>query len=420
LPCFASVHADIGDEQSIEQSLSTFSGHIKNISQILKKADDKSLVVFDELGAGTDPQEGAALARAILSELLERGSLSFVATHYPELKAFAHTTEKVVNASLEFDLHSLRPTYKLTIGLPGRSNALAIARRLGLDPKVLTAAEQEIDPGEMRVDSMLDDIHRQRKIAFKDRRKAEKARIQAHRLRRELNEKLENIEEERLKILEKAQDEAKKQVEATQAEIQEMRRRLREAEKPLEEIEDVKDQIKTVEKKIKQPIRKKKVVVREEFPDVSGEIGIDDKVHVRSLGTEGIVTALGKGEAEVQVGALRMWAKLKDLQLKKKAKKVKEEKKPVSTPRLRTASAVLPKMELDIRGERADDALDRLDRYIDQAYVAEMPFVRVVHGKGTGRLREVVREALRENPYVKSFEEGKEKEGGAGVTVVKF
>ncbi len=130
------------------------------------------------------------------------------------------------------------------------------------------------------------------------------------------------------------------------------------------------------------------------------------------------MTALGKGEAEVQVGALRMWAKLKDLQVKKKAKK--EEKKPVSTPRIRTAAAVLPRMELDIRGERADDALDKLDRYIDQAYVAEMPFVRIVHGKGTGRLREVVREALRANPYVKSFEEGKEKEGGAGVTVVKF
>jgi len=419
LPCFASVHADIGDEQSIEQSLSTFSGHIKNISQILKKADDKSLVIFDELGAGTDPQEGAALARAILSELLERGSLSFVATHYPELKAFAHTTQKVVNASLEFNLHTLSPTYKLTIGLPGRSNALAIAKRLGLPSSVLVAAESEIDPGEMRVDSMLDDIHRQKKIAFKERRKAEKARIQAHRLRRELNEKLENIEEERLKILEKAQEEAKSQVEATQAEIQEMRRRLREAEKPLEEIEEVKEQIKAVEKKIKQPIRKKKVVAREEFPDNSGEIGIDDKVHVRSLGTEGIVTALGKGEAEVQVGALRMWAKLKDLQLKKKAKKVKEEK-PASTSRIRTASAVLPRMELDIRGERADDALDKLDRYIDQAYVAEMPFVRVVHGKGTGRLREVVREALRANPYVKSFEEGKEKEGGAGVTVVKF
>jgi len=416
LPCFQAVHADIGDEQSIEQSLSTFSGHIKNISQILKKADEKSLVILDELGAGTDPQEGAALARAILSELMERGSLAFVATHYPELKAFAHTTEKVVNASLEFDLHTLRPTYKLTIGLPGRSNALAIARRLGLDPKVLSAAEQDIDPGEMRVDSMLDDIHRQKKIARKERNKAQKARIEAHRLRRELNEKLENIEDERLKVLEKAQGEAQKLIEGTQAEIQEMKRGLREASKPLEEISEVEEQIKLVEKKIQQPVKKKNPVVSEQFSVVSGTPEVGDKVHVLKLDADGIVTALGSGEAEVQVGALRMWAKLADLRLKKRTQQ--EEKKVVKA--VSTPNIALPKMELDIRGERADDALDRLERYIDQAYLGEMPFVRIVHGKGTGRLREVVREALRENPYVKSFEEGKDKEGGSGVTVVKF
>ncbi|MBT3323058.1 MAG: endonuclease MutS2 [Anaerolineae bacterium] len=416
LPCFKAVHADIGDEQSIEQSLSTFSGHIKNISQILKKADENSLVIFDELGAGTDPQEGAALARAILSELLNRGSLSFVATHYPELKAFAHTTEKVVNASLEFDLHSLRPTYKLTIGLPGRSNALAIARRLGLDPNVLDAAEQEIDPGEMRVDSMLDDIHRQKKIARKDRNKAQKARIEAHRLRRQLDEKLEKIEDERRKILDQARDQAKSQVEAAQAEIQEMKRRLQEAEKPLEEIEEVEEQIKRIEENIPQPIpKKKKLVVKKQEQTISGLPEVGDKVFVKKLGTEGLVTALGDDEVEVQVGALRMWANLKDVQLKKKAVSEKKIIESISSPNVDT-----PRLELDIRGERAEDALDKLEHYIDQAYIAEMPFVRIVHGKGTGRLREVVREALRANSYVKSFEEGKAQEGGAGVTVVKF
>ncbi len=419
LPCFASVHADIGDEQSIEQSLSTFSGHIKNISQILKKADENSLVIFDELGAGTDPQEGAALARAILTELLERDSLSFVATHYPELKAFAHTTQKVVNASLEFNLHTLSPTYKLTIGLPGRSNALAIAKRLGLPQSVLDAAKGDIDPNDIRTDDMLDSIHRQRKQAFKDRRKAQNARVEAHRLRRELNEKLDNIEDERLKILEQARDEAQKQLEAMQAEIQEMRRRLREAEKPLEEVEAVEDEIKAAGQKVPQPVRKKKVkpVVIEEETMLEGNPEVGDTVLVETLGTDGIVTALGKGEVEVQVGALRMWAKLKNLRLKKKA--VREEKKVESTG-VRQAIGVLPKMELDMRGERAEDALDILERYIDQAYVGGMPFVRVIHGKGTGRLRDVVRDALRHNPYVKSFEEGKHNEGGAGVTVVKF
>ena len=419
LPCFGSVYADIGDEQSIEQSLSTFSGHVKNISEILKKSDENSLVIFDELGAGTDPQEGAALARAILSDLLERGSLAFVATHYPELKAFAHTTQKVVNASLEFNLHTLRPTYKLTIGLPGRSNALAIAKRLGLPQSVLDAAKGEIDPNDIRTDDMLDDIHRQRKEAFKDRRKAQNARVEVHRLRRELNQKLENIEEERVKILDQARDEAQKQLEAMQAEIREMRRRLREAEKPLEEVEAVEVEIKAVEQKIPRPVRKKKAkpVISKQESVISGNPAIGDTVVVETLGADGIVTALGKGEAEVQVGALRMWAKLRDLRLKKRA--AREEKK-VEVASVRETMVALPKMELDMRGERAEDALDILERYIDQAYLGRMPFVRVIHGKGTGRLREIVREALRNNPYVKSFEEGKDKEGGAGVTVVKF
>ncbi len=414
LPCFTAVHADIGDEQSIEQSLSTFSGHIKNISRILKKADENSLVILDELGAGTDPQEGASLARAILAELVARGSLSFVATHYPELKAFAHTTEKVVNASLEFDLHTLRPTYKLTIGLPGRSNALAIARRLGLDPRVLAAAEQGIDPGGMRVDSMLDDIHKQRKIAFKERRKAEKARIQAHRLRRELAEARENIEAERLKILEEARSEAQKLIEGTQAQLTEVSRGLEERAKTPESIEKVEEEIARIEKSIPQPVLKKKKEIREQETGIRGTPKVGDQVLVKKLGAEGRVLALDGDSAEVQVGALRLRVKSADL-LVRAAHEEKRAERAVSTP-----PVVVPKMELDLRGERADDALDILARYLDQAYLAEMPFVRIVHGKGTGRLREAVREALRANSYVKSFEEGKPKEGGAGVTVVKF
>ncbi len=416
LPCFHTIYADIGDEQSIEQSLSTFSGHIKNISKILKKADENSLVILDELGAGTDPQEGAALARAILVSLLERGTLSFVATHYPELKAFAHGTEKVTNASLEFDLGTLRPTYKLTIGLPGRSNALAIARRLGLDPNVLALAEREIDPEQTRVDSLIQDIHRQKKLARKDQRKAQKARMDVHRLRRELADEHAKLEDEKQEILDKARDEAEKLIEGTRAQITEVTRGLEEAEKTLESVEKVEDEITRIEKEIPQPIpKKKKTVIRNQESGVRGTPEVGDKVYVKKLGTNGRVTALADGEAQIQVGALRLWADLADLQLKKRAVKEKVVVKAVSTPNMAT-----PKMELDLRGERADDALDILARYIDQAYIAEMPFVRIVHGKGTGRLREVVREALRENSFVKSFEEGKDQEGGAGVTVVKF
>ena len=199
--------ADIGDEQSIEQSLSTFSSHITNIIRILKKAD-ASLVILDELGAGTDPQEGAALARAILSHLIERGITTFVATHYPELKTFAHSTDGVVNASLEFDVQTLRPTYHLTIGLPGRSNALAIAQRLGLDPQLVAVARSEINPDDLRADKLLDDIRKERNRTSRAGEKLEKARVKLEAQTHELDKRLEKIEDERREVLAKARAEA--------------------------------------------------------------------------------------------------------------------------------------------------------------------------------------------------------------------
>ncbi|MCJ7434503.1 MAG: hypothetical protein MUO77_13535 [Anaerolineales bacterium] len=212
LPCFDSIYADIGDEQSIEQSLSTFSGHITNIIRILKKADHRSLVIFDELGSGTDPQEGAALARAILARLLERGMTSLVATHFPELKTFAHSTESVVNASLEFDIKTLRPTYKLTIGLPGRSNALLIATRLGLDPEIVSVAKSEINPADLRADKLLDDIRKERNRTSREREKLEKARAKLETQTRELEKQLEKIEDERREVLAKARAEGELEV----------------------------------------------------------------------------------------------------------------------------------------------------------------------------------------------------------------
>ncbi|HLE92679.1 MAG TPA: hypothetical protein VI753_16130, partial [Anaerolineales bacterium] len=197
LPCFQAVYADIGDEQSIEQSLSTFSGHITNIIHILKQIDHRSLVIFDELGAGTDPQEGAALARAILNHLLETGCTTLVATHYPELKTFAHSTEGVVNASLEFDIKTLRPTYHLTIGLPGRSNALLIAQRLGLHQTIIDSAKAEIHPDDLRADKLLDDIRKERNRTSRERQKLEKARDRLESQTKELEKRLEKIEDER-------------------------------------------------------------------------------------------------------------------------------------------------------------------------------------------------------------------------------
>ena len=425
LSVFEAVYADIGDEQSIEQSLSTFSGHVTNIIRILEQADEKSLVILDELGAGTDPQEGAALARAILSHLLERGITTLVTTHHPELKTFAHVTEGVVNASVEFDIRTLRPTFQLTIGLPGRSNALAIAQRLGLDESILAAARSEVSPDDLRADKLLDDIHRQRKLAFKERNKAEKARSEAHKLRRELAEKMEKIEDERLAILDRAREEAEAQAAALQAEIQELRRELQKARQPLEALKPVIAQAEAIEEKVQKKAPRQKSPIA----TVSGPLRLGEKVTVRSLGREGVVTALGEEDAEVQVGALRVRARLGDLQRKAEELSTVSEQpesetrtSPVSTGSRPSGPVIQsgPGMELDLRGQMSEDALDRLDRYLEQAFLSGMPFVRIIHGKGTGKLRQVVREMLRGHPHVASFEEGGEKEGGAGVTVAKL
>jgi DNA mismatch repair protein MutS2 len=425
LPCFQSIFADIGDEQSIEQSLSTFSGHIKNIVGILKKADRRSLVILDELGAGTDPAEGSALARAILKELLERGATTFVATHYPELKTFAHTTPGVVNASLEFDLQTLRPTYKLTLGLPGRSNALAIAARLGLPQPIIEAARADVNPDELRADKLLGDIHRQRKMAIREREKAEKARAQARRLERELNTRLEQIETERQHILEQARAEGQLEIEVLKAQIETLKQALKQARQPLEALAAVEARAGELEEKFQQPVVKHQTqrVVAEDRPFSVGE-----KIVLEKLGVEGVILDLDEEQAEVQAGRLRM--RVPRSELRRQAGEAPEEggrripgEQPPSPPSDRPSAVSLaasPGMELDLRGQTADEALDRLDDYLDRAFLAGMPFVRIIHGKGTGKLRQVIRDALRDHPHVVSFEEGRDQEGGAGVTVAKI
>ena len=425
LPCFQAIYADIGDEQSIEQSLSTFSGHITNIIHILKKADKRSLVILDELGAGTDPQEGAALARAILADLLSQGITTFVATHYPELKTFAHTTPGVVNASLEFNVQTLRPTYKLTVGLPGRSNALAIAQRLGLPQAIIDAARAEVNPDDLRADKLIGDIHRQRKIAFKESEKAERARSEARRLERELAGRLEKIEEERQKVLERARGEGVLEVEVLKTQLEMLKSELKKARQPLDAVEAIEEKVELAEEKISQPKKQKT-----KSEKAAGALAVGEKVVLRNLGTEGVISSIDGDEAEIQAGPLRMRVSLDEI--KRKVVEVGEpeaggKKKPAVTPQSSSvkrqssiAFAPSPGLELNLRGQRAEDALDMLETYLDKAYLAGLPFVRIVHGKGTGKLRQVVREVLKDHPHVRSFEEGGEKEGGSGVTVVKL
>ena len=418
LPCFEAVWADIGDEQSIEQSLSTFSGHLTNIVHILKKVDKRSLVILDELGAGTDPQEGAALARAILAHLLARGVTTFVATHYPELKTYAHATEGVVNASLEFDIKTLRPTYKLTIGLPGRSNALAIATRLGLPDEIVSAAKNEVNPENIRADKLLDDIRKERNRTGREREKTAKARKRTEELNRELETRLEAIEDERREVLEKARAEAELEVAVLRKNIESLKSQLKKARQPLEALKQVEEKAEKIEKKVEKPVERK--VIKEERKPV-GALRLGEKVTVSTLNAEGVVTALGESDAEVQVGSLRVRAKLSELERKKvEIVAVSEKLKTQDTAYRPSSAAQSPGIELDIRGQISEDALDLLDRYLDQAFSAGLPFVRIIHGKGTGKLRQVVRDALRQHTHVTSFEEGGPKEGGEGVTVAKI
>ena len=426
---FQDIFADIGDEQSIEQSLSTFSGHMTNIIRILERADQRSLVILDELGAGTDPQEGAALARALLTHLLSLGITTLVTTHHPELKAFAHATPGVVNASVEFDLETLRPTFHLTIGLPGRSNALAIAQRLGMPDPIISAARSELNPADLHAEDLLDEIHHQRELSHQARAAAEQTRREAETLRQELLVQMERIEDERRAVLEAARAEAEAQLRSLQDELAETRRALARARQPLEALQSVKETVEELEETYTEPVTR-------QVPDlglagVTRPIRLGDKVRLRTINMQGVVTTLGEDEAEVQVGALRVRARLADLELtgsalvavpEKKARRPGTARSEAASPAHATGSlySASPGMELDLRGQRADEALEVLDRYLDAAYLAGLPYVRIIHGKGTGKLRQAVREVLSQHPHVKSFEAGGDKEGGEGVTVAKL
>ena len=438
LSMFQDVFADIGDEQSIEQSLSTFSGHITNIIRILKKIDSRSLVILDELGAGTDPQEGAALARAILSHLLDKGVTTFVATHYPELKAFAHSAEGVMNASLEFDVATLRPTYILTIGLPGRSNALAIAARLGLADAIIADARSEVNPDELRTDKLLDDIRKERNRSSREREKAEKARQHTEELNKELAERLEKIEDERRDVIARAKAEAELEVEVLKRNIGRLKAELKKLRQPLEALEKLESKVEKVEEKTQVAVERQAPKV--EVPVASGSLKLGEKVILRTLGSEGIITALGENEAEVQIGSLRIRTRPGEILRKSAAEEENSKNAETASGRIRrirqmasnlsnsntapahTAPGMMatPAMELDLRGQRAEDALQMLDDYLDKAYLAGMPFVRIIHGKGTGKLRQEVRAMLKGHSHAVSFEEGHPNEGGDGVTVVKI
>ena len=417
LSLFDVIYADIGDEQSIEQSLSTFSAHISNIIRILANAGEKSLVVLDELGAGTDPQEGAALAQALLQEFLDRQVTTIVATHFSALKIFAHNTTAVRNASVEFDVESLLPTYHLTIGLPGRSNALAIASRLGLDEKIIEDARSMVSPEELTADTLLDEIHKERDLARATRIEAQEEQEKGKQLRVELQCRINEIETERQEIRQQAREEALDELDTVREEIALLRRRLEVAGQSLAELDMVEAGLESLAEDLEESLAQPE-------PDLKAPhrpIRLGDRVYLRTLDADGVVTDLGESKAEVQIGRLRVRAGLNELSLHKDSgPKKKEKEKRMEATRISAQPSTAPPMELHLRGQTVDEALDVLEQRLDAAYLAGLPFIRVVHGKGTGKLRQAIRAALRDNRYVASFEPGSAGEGGEGVTVIRM
>lgn len=413
LPVFDDVFADIGDEQSIEQSLSTFSSHMRNVISFLGAAHRGALVLVDELGAGTDPVEGSALAQAILEDLRARGIMALVATHYTELKLYAHGTPGVQNASVEFDLETLRPTYRLTVGLPGRSNALSIALRLGLDARIVDAARERVSGEHLEAESLLLDLKNAREQAENDETAALKSRSEAERIERELRERLRRIEDERRQVLNDARRMAAQEIEQVRTELTETRKRLQDAAAE-SQLRAARTRLDTLAGQIEPDEEPSPLPgpARARAPVVPG-----DKVWIPTLKQRGEVVALNGADAEVQVGSLRL--KLRAVQLEKAAP---AESKPVVERSAVRTSAPMPDVasEIHLRGLTADEAVLKLDEYIDDAYMAGLPKVRVVHGKGTGTLRKAVRELLEGHPLVAGFRGGDRYEGEDGVTVVEL
>ncbi|MED3945164.1 endonuclease MutS2 [Priestia aryabhattai] len=414
---FKHVFADIGDEQSIEQSLSTFSSHMVNIVDILQKVDHESLVLFDELGAGTDPQEGAALAISILDQVYERGARVVATTHYPELKAYGYNREGVVNASVEFDIETLSPTYKLLIGVPGRSNAFEISKRLGLSAEVIERAKGYIGSETNKVENMIASLEDSRRQSEHELEEAEQLRKEAQKLHKELQSQIIEFNEKRDKLYEKAEEKAQATVQAASEEAEKIISDLRKMSQKnhalvkehelIEARKRLEDAVPTLEKSKKKPAVPKKQ---------ERTLQAGDEVKVLSWGQKGtLVERVSNNEWQVQMGIMKMKVKEKDLEYISSPKPV--ETKPLATVKGKDYHVNL---ELDLRGERYENALIRVEKYIDDALLANYPRVSIIHGKGTGALRKGVQEYLKNHRSVKNIRFGEASEGGSGVTVVEF
>ena len=424
LAVFDEVYADIGDEQSIEQSLSTFSSHMTNIIRILKEASLNSLVLFDELCAGTDPTEGAALAIAILSHLHKMGIRTMATTHYSELKVFALSASGVENACCEFDVETLSPTYRLLIGIPGKSNAFAISSKLGLPDFLIEDARGHLSEQSESFEDLLADLESSRRTIEQEQEEIREHKEEIRSLREALEKKQEKLDAQRDRILREANEQARKilqeakdYADQTMKDFHKFGKAGISASEMEAERARLRERMKKAEKALSQP--------KEQKPRRAlkpSDIHLGDTVRVLSLNLQGTVSSLpdARGSLFVQMGILRSQVKLSDLELVEEAVITSKQFQKSSTGKIKMSKSASVSTEINLIGMTVDEALAHLDKYLDDAYLAHLPSVRIVHGKGTGALRKAVQGLLKRNKYVKSYRLGEFGEGDAGVTIATF
>ena len=424
LPVFSHILADIGDEQSIEQNLSTFSAHMKNIVEILDTCEDRSLVLFDELGAGTDPTEGAALAIAIIEHARKCGAMIAATTHYAELKVYATNEPGVQNASCEFDVETLRPTYRLLVGIPGKSNAFAISKRLGLDESIIRDAGNRIGTETQSFEATIEKLEqtrhaleRERETAAAHLRKAAEEEKKASQLRAELSVRLEKAEIKARRDAQRILDEARETAESVYAELDEMRRHAND-EQQADEINRARTELRRRLNEKEAALRDTEELPAEENKKSSRKLQVGDTVRIKSMGVKAEVVSVNKdGTVNLKAGIMNVTAKEDEVLLLEGEKKKLQQAVPAASVGTRLVH-VAP--EIDLRGMESLEGVLAAERYLDSAAMARMKTVTIIHGKGTGALREAVQQMLKRNKLVKSFRLGRYGEGEAGVTVVEL
>lgn len=430
MPVFQQIYADIGDEQSIEQSLSTFSSHMKNIVEVVEKTGDHTLVLLDELGAGTDPTEGAALAIAILERLRCAGATTIATTHYTELKKYALSTKGVENASMEFNVETLSPTYKLSIGIPGKSNAFEISKKLGLPEEIIERASRLIERGDIEFEDVISAIEEDKKRAEAERDEAIALRISMEKQKAELERQQRALEKEKKEIIAKAREEARlmlREAKDTAAEVQKELKQLAKMDSLGERTKHFdKSRKKLKEKEDKYAERKVIREVNNENPVSAADLKVGDRVKLLTLDQNGEILSLpdDKGNLMIQVGIMKMTANLKDLMLINDGTKKKKIPQPkIGSGRYGTMykeKAMNISVNCNVQGQNLEDACMNVEKYLDDAYMAGLKEVTIIHGRGEGILKDGIRNMLRRNKLAASYRKGGYNEGGEGVTIVKL